>query len=145
MKRSIWKYLCILCARYLRQYYLIFSANIPANFKISRKWELALPAAECKNKDYMNLGYQLTVRHCAAICDMKRGIAFTYGVQGKGNCKGSCSCRCWYLCISTSENRNYHLYKFKGMCNWRIYFKLNHSTRVIIISNLEYTLWLIWH
>ena len=90
--------------------------SIPGNFITSRKWKMEASEAQCDNEDYMNLGFQLTLRTCAAICDLKQGNAFAYGVQGKKMCQGPCSCKCWYSCAGFHTDRPadgmYHLYKF---------------------------------
>ena len=103
--RGLWKNVC----------YFAFLERNPGDFKTSRNWEIAAPEAECNNEAYMNLGYQSTLRVCAAICDLKRGVAFSYGIRGKAICKaGPCSCKCWYLCSGTKQTDLFHLYKFKN-------------------------------
>ena len=111
---------------------------------------MSKPEAECNNEAYMNLGFQNTLRACAAICDMKRGIAFSYGVQGTNMCKGpaNCSCKCWYSCSSTKPSGLFHLYRFKeniiGMfhavlnCNFnsKIDFILDHVLSFFIVGKV---------
>ena len=75
---------------------------------------MAASEAECNNEAYMNLGFQISLTACAAICALKHGNAFSYGVQGKSMCKGPCSCRCWYSCSSTKPSAVFHVYKFEG-------------------------------
>ena len=93
---------------------------------------MSISEAECDNEAYMNLGYQLTLKACAAICDLKRGIAFSYGIQGKTMCTGACSCRCWYSCSLTKSSPPFHLYRFKGRNigmfhhHQRVYFNFNY-------------------
>ena len=73
------------------------------------------PAAECVNDAYMNLGFQSTLRICAAMCSLKRGTVFSYGAKQKNMCgKGSCACKCWHICTATKKSAVFNLYKIEG-------------------------------
>ena len=66
---------------------------------------------ECDG-DAMNFAFQYTLQTCAAICHLKNGNAFSYGVQGGETCKGACVCKCWTRCSLTKTSTKFHLYQF---------------------------------
>ena len=60
----------------------------------------------------MNFGFQFSLKTCAAICHLKNGNMFSFGVQGEETCDGACICKCWKECTSTRKTTEFHLYKF---------------------------------
>ena len=76
-----------------------------------REWKMESALAECSGDD-MNFGFQFSLKTCAAICHLKSGNMFSYGVQGRGACIGACVCKCWTQCISTRPTTESNLFKF---------------------------------
>ena len=76
-----------------------------------REWELESALAECSGDD-MNFGFQFSLKTCAAICHLKSGNMFSYGVEGGETCTGACVCKCWTKCTSTRPTTEFNLFKF---------------------------------